>query len=699
MQGQWIKTHCARFDHGGCGLKVLVESGKATRVLPDDSNPRSKGYVCTKGLSSLERIYHPHRLLYPLKRKAERGAGKFEKISWDEALEYTAMKLNKVKEEFGAQSVAFAQGAPKGPEYLLMMRLANVFGSPTVAGSQHVCHMPRELMGRMTCGFLPVPDYEMPTRCIVVWGSNPFHTNEEGILGIHLKNALKDDKPKLIVIDPYKTDLAQQADLWLQIRPGSDDLLALGILNIIIREGLHDDHFTKEWTTGLDQLKKHIQTYTPKMVSQGTWIPEDKIHKAARLYAYSKPALLHWGNALENNSVNVSQACRTLVILMAVTGNLDVPGGNIRTPLPPVMSLRKFIGMDQFPEKYQRSIARYYGITPRLPLTPGTLLIKSILDEKPYPIKSLFIQGSNPLLSYAGSDKVFQALHKLDFLVVSDLFMTPTAAMADLVLPAATNMEYNDIGHYGLPHGYILARPKIVDPPGECWPDMKIVNELGKRLGLGQFFWKDIQECLEEIVAPSGLNYEQFCQQGILKGEKRYLSHKEGGFPTPSGKVELYSSLMEKGGYDPLPTESLPQDPDETYPLLMINAKPKDFFHSGYRHMESLRKNHGAPSIRIHSRTASKYGIIEGDRVAVISPHGQIHLKAIISESLHPNVVKADYGWWFPEMGEDRIFNWREANTNILTSGDPPFDPVLGTTPLRNIPCRIEKGVEKGVSS
>jgi len=691
VQRQWIKTHCARFDHGGCGIKVLVENGKAVRVLPDKSNKRSRGYTCPKGMTALERIYHPERLLTPLKRAGERGEGRWERISWDNALDHAASKLNNIKDVSGPQAVAFAQGAPKGLEYLLMMRLANIFGTPSLAGTQHVCHMPRELMGKYTCGFLPVPDYEMPTECIMLWGSNPFSTNEEGILGIHLKRSMMQGDPRLIVIDPYMSEPARQADLWLQIRPGSDDFLAMGLLHVIINQGLYDDDFVQEWTTGFDALKSHVAPYTPGRVSETTWIPEEKIVRTARIYAESKPALLHWGNALDNNGINTSQTCRALTILMAITGNLDVPGGNIQPAVPRVMSLRKFLGMDLSPEKEQKPFHRHYGISPGLPQVPGSLLIKTILDKKPYPIRALFVQGSNPLISYAGSDSVYKAFQQLDFMMVSDLFMTPTAAIADLVLPAATNMEFNDIGHYGLPHGYILARPGIVEPQGECWSDMKIINELAKQLGLEQFFWEDIQECLEEIVAPSGLDYKEFCQKGMIKGDMEYYKYKKKGFKTPSGKVELYSSIMEEQGFEPLPTAAFRKEPDETYPLLMINSKPRNFFHSAYRNIESLRNRQDAARLRLHPETASMHNIAEGDTVAVITSNGRIQLKAVITDSLHPDVVMADYGWWFPEQGIDQLFAWRKSNINILTSGEPPYDPVLGTTPLRNIPCRIEK--------
>jgi anaerobic selenocysteine-containing dehydrogenase len=687
----WIKTNCARFDHGGCGIKIFVENGKAVRIAPDETHPRSHGYVCPKGMAALERHTHQDRLLYPLRRKGDRGGGQWERITWDQALDEAAESIIRVKNRYGAPSVGFAQGTPKGLEFLVLLRLANVFGSPTVAGTQHVCHMPRELMGRFTCGFMPFPDYESPTSCMVFWGSNPYHTNEEGILGGMVKVAIREYQPKLVVIDPFATEISRKADLWLQIKPGTDDILALGFLHVIINQGWYDDAFVREWTTGFKALTEHVQTYTPQEVAAGTWLREEQIIEAARLYSQSKPALLQWGNAIENNSTNSSQTCRAMLCLMAITGNLDAPGGNLQASRPKLMSPREFVRMDNFPDKFKLSLHRHFGLSQASPLIPSPLMIKAMLTGDPYPIKSLFIQGTNPLNSYAGSEQVYQALKNLDFLMAADLFMTPSAALADLVLPAATNMEFNEIGQYGLPHGYILARPKIVDPPGECWSDMKIFNELGKRLGLGKYFWDDVEMCLDEILTPSGLDYDGFCEQGILLAEKRFYKYKHRGFHTPSGKVELYSSLMEKGGYEPLPTPGPVTNPDETYPLMMTSAKPTHFFHSGYRHMLSLRQRHSDPEIIIHTKTAARYGIAQGELVVVSTKNGSIQLKAVLSDSVHPQVVMADYGWWFPEKDETSLFDWKKSNINILTSGNPPYDPVLGTTAMRGIPCYIEK--------
>ncbi len=688
---KWIKTRCARFDHGGCGIKVLVDNGKALRVAADRDYERSGGYICSKGAASLERIYHPDRLKRPLRRRGKRGEGIWDEISWDEALEYASSQLKHSKERFGAESVAFMQGAPKGLEHMLLTRLANAFGVPNVAARNDVCHWPRELMARVTFGFLPTPDYEGAARCILIWGGNPYDTNEEGVLGVHVKGCLEAHNPALIVVDPYETELARRADLWLQIKPGTDDILALGLLHIIISEGLFDDVFVDEWTTGFDVLRDSVRPYTPDIVAKQTWVPEEMIVRAARVYARSDPAILHGGNALDNNSINNASTCRSLAILMAITGNLDAPGGNIQAAFPPVLSLRKFVRMDDAPKKTAKPISAHYGTSHRVPAVPGSLLIRTILDERPYPIKALFIQASNPVISYPGSQDVFRALNKLDFLMVVDLFMTPTAALADLVLPVATNMEFNDIGQYGMSHGYIEARPKIVEPQGHCWSDIKIINELGKRLGLEDYFWGDIDECLDEILEPSGFTYEQFCEKGLLKGGKRYFKYREKGFSTPSGKVELYSSIMEKEGYDPLPVADMRERGNDAFPLLLTSAKSKYFFHTAYREIESLRKKAGGPSIKIHPQTAEEYAITMGDPVEVASPQGKARFSAILTESVKQGVVMADYGWWFPEAGEKEMFRWQDSNINMLTSGQPPFNPVLGTPQLRGIHCRIRK--------
>ncbi len=687
MADKWIKTHCGRFDHGGCGLNVLVRDGKLQQIRADKNDPYSRGYCCPKGLAALERVYHPDRLKQPLLRKGGRGEGIWEPLSWGRALEILAGEFQDSIRNGGPESVAFCQGAPKGLEFFILLRLANLLNTPNVGASQHVCHMPREQTALATCGFFPVPDYDAPTRCILLWGSDPVRTNEEGILGGRFLDALKQGA-KLIVVDPVRTDAARRAKIWLQIRPGTDDLLAAGFLHLICAENLFNHEFVEKWTIGFSELRGAVRSFSPSVVAAGTGLSEEQIIEAARLYATASPGMLHWGNAIEH-SPNSAQTCRALVLLMALCGNLEVPGGNVKAELPKVMRPAELICLKKFPGRVDKLLNRHHGIMPRLLTVPNWLLFRSILDQSPYAIKCLFMQGTNPLISCSGAEDVDRALLKIHFLAVSDIFMTPTASMADLVLPSATHLEFNDIGHYGLPHGHIFARPGAVDPAGSAWPDIKILNEWGKRMGLAPHFWDTEQDMLEDVLKPSGITYQEFADQGMLSGKSGYYSYLEKGFATPSGKVELYSSLFEDWGYPPLPLPGAHAEVDAEFPFLLTTRKPRYFFHSAFRQIKSLRDRDPAPKIMIHPEAAARLGISEGQAVRIHTQSGSIVQYAELSKNIDPGVVVADFGWWFPEK-QDQELAWKESNINCLTSSNGPKDPVLGTVRLRAIPCRVE---------
>lgn len=687
MPEKWIKTHCARFDHGGCGLEVLVRDGKLLKIRADKDNPYSEGYCCPKGLSGIDRAVHPARLTQPLLRRGARGEGRWEPIAWERALDILSGEFQRAIAAGGPESVAFCQGAPRGLEFFILLRLANLLNSPNMAAAQHVCHMPREQMAAVTCGFFPVPDYENPTQCILLWGSDPERTNEEGILGGRFRKALHRGS-KLIVVDPLRSGPARKADVWLRIRPGTDDLLAAGFLHVIIEEGLFDRPFVEQWTTGFDELRKAVLPYDPAAVAAGTGIPAERIADAARLYAGSRPAVVHWGNAVEH-TVNSSQTCRSLVLLMALTGNLEAPGGNVKAQAPDLMRPSDLICLKQFPGRIEKLPNRRYGLIPRLLTVPNWILFRSILQRSPHIISCLYVQATNPLISCAQADEVLEALLKLDFLAVADIFMTPTAAFADLVLPAATHLEYDDIGHYGLPHGHVFARPRAVDPPGDAWPDIRILNEWGKRMGFGTWFWDSEDRLLEAVLQPAGLTYREFAEKGMLSGPLIHYSYRDQGFATPSGKVELHSSLLEKWGYSPVPTVAAHAKTDERFPLLLTSRKPRHFFHSAYRQIERLREKAPRPIVMIHPRTAAESGIGDGTAVRISTAAGSVTQYAELSPDIDPGVIVADFGWWFPERPED-TFGWREANLNCMTGSEEPTDPVMGTVQLRAIPCRIE---------
>jgi len=686
-----VKTYCARMDHGGCGILAHVENGRITKIEGNPDSPLNRGTICAKGLAQIEKLNHPDRIKYPMKRKGERGKGKWERISWDEALETIAEKISEIIKEDGPRAISFAQGTPKGLELFLLLRLANLLNIPNISTPGNVCHMPRETASTLTCGFFPIPDYDHPPACVVVWGSNLFQTNEEGILGSQLKRAL-DHGAKLIVIDPRKTAVASRADLWLQPRPGTDLALALGILRAIVDKDLYERAFVEGWTKGFPELKEHLQQYPLEKVSDITWISKEKIIEMAHLFSQTKPASIQWGNALEHNPSSF-QCARALLILMAITGNLDTPGGNVNRPGPPIMRPGELVQIKKFPDKKEKILSPEFRLSTMMGFVPSQLIVKAILTEKPYPIRMMYIQGGNPLLSYANSMETFEAMKKLHFLAVSEIFLTPTAQLADIVLPAATNFEFDDIGHFGLPHGFILARPKIVEPMGESWPDSKILNELGKRLGYGQYFWKDMRECLDEILNPVGMTYDDFKSIGILKGKWEYRGYEKKGFNTPSGKVEIYSQQLKEWEYDPLPSyQDLPESPLlKEYPLIFTSAKDPFYFHSAYRNISSLRKLSPEPIVLIHPDTAAHLGIDEGDWVSVETKQGTIRQKAKLNTEIDPRVVVISFGWWFPERNDLELSGWKESNLNILTNNDPPYDPAIGSTSLRAVPCRISK--------
>jgi len=686
----------------GCGILVHLENGKAVKVEGDPGNPINKGVLCSKGLASLEYLYHPDRLKHPLKRTGKRGEGEWQQISWDEALNIIADELIKARDTYGAESVAFIKGAFRGIQDGCLYRLANAFGTPHFVFQDYVCHAPSQLASEVTCGYEPHPDYQGSPACIVIWGSNHQATSVPRYQPIP---EAMNRGAKLIVIDPRKTELAEKADLWLSLRPGSDLALALAMMNEIINEGLYDKAFVDTWTVGFSELKAHIQDYTPEKVAGITWIPADMIRQAARLYATSKPAVIPCGNAIEHN-INSVQAGRAVAILRAITGNLDVPGGDIQPSsigVPgwskPEINLANELPADKWAKRVDADL-RFVPACPPLSMVIPPRIVKAIIEEDPYPIHAAYIQAANILLTYSNAQETYRALNKLDFLVVAELFMTPTAELADIVLPAATYLEFDSI--VSSPHDprsvlSVQLVPKIVEI-AECRSDLEIVNELAKKLGLKKYFWDDVESYLDSFFAPAGLTFDEFRKVGRLEGGKRYRKYEPSGFNTPSGKAELYSTKLKEWGFDPLPTYYEPpetpySDPQlaKEYPLIFTSYKPEPYRHSMGRQITSLRSSHPEPVINIHPSTASKLGIAEGNWVYIETKRGRVKQKASLTTSLDPRVVVVDYGWWFPEKGVGELHGWAESNLNILTDDKPPYGYEMGTTNLRGILCKVYK--------
>ena len=700
--GETVVKSACRMCHGVCGVLVHMKNGRVTRVTGDPDCPTSLGYTCTKGRASPELLYHPDRLKYPLRRVGARGENKWQKISWDEALDTVASEFLKVKSEFGVQSIAGVQGTGR-PYTDFFQRFMNSLGTPNQFGCGHICYMPRLASSGMTCGTLPICDYYgfggVYPKCVVVWGCNIAESGaSDGMCGYQLTKTLRRRDTKSIVIDPRRIGVADKADHWLQIRPGTDDALALGMLNVIIKEELYDKDFVSRWTVGFDDLRERVENYPPERVAEITWIPAKDIQAAARTYASTKPACIQWGVSVDQN-INNFQTSRAILCLSAITGNLDVPGGDVFW-VPPanivVQSWRlnpSIFGPELSPEIKAKKIGA--GKYRTLPQVHPDDFFEAVLSEKPNPTKALLIMGNNILVSHSYSENIIPALKKINFTVAIDLFMTPTTQLADIVLPAASWLEQDDVADIHF-IWCVLARQKVATI-GECRDDKQIMIDLALRMGMEDYFpWKNVREYCDWVLKDTGITFEEFKKIGILKGEMRYRKYEKEGFATPSGKVELRSSAVEAMGYDPLPYYvEPPESPYSTpelfkdYPLIMTTgARTQGYFHSESRQIKSIRELNPDPLLDIHPETARRLGIADGDWVWIESPRGgKIKQRARLTDGIHPGVVQAPHGWWFPEKGPPD-YGFEEANVNMLTGG-MPYDPHTGSESWRSFLCKL----------
>ena len=670
----------------GCGVRVSMEGGQVARVEGDPDHPLNKGVLCSKGLASLEYLNHKDRLRYPLKRIGKRGEGKWETIGWEEAFSLIAANLSENKTKYGPESVVFIRGAAKGLQDDYLSRFANAFGSPNITSMAHVCFIPRRTASVLTYGFYAIPDLDHPPRAILVWGNNVSDTLHHVY---HRIRKAQQRGAKLMVVDPLKQRIAGEADRWVRIRPGSDLAFALGLLHVIIDESLYDREFVDLYTTGFEKLKDHVTAYTPERVSALTDISPEAIIDAARFYGGQRPACMQWGNGIDHGINNV-QTARALCILRAITGNIGVPGGDLEWSPPPLLERgsRRLMLQDRIsPESRSRRITGDTKMLPTLFYALPQQVVDAILTGVPYPVRAAYIQGCNPLLTYPNAGKVFQALKRIDFLAVSDMFMTPTAFLADVVLPVTTYLEFDSIvtAPYSFP---VASVQQKVTRIAECRSDYEIMQGLAEKMGLGEDFQSTEEGMLDLILKPVGISFQEFRQVAVLKGSKQYR-HEEKGFPTPSRKVELYSERLAEWGFDPLPVYR--ENAKKHYPYLFTTCKVDPFRHSGGRQIASLRKRCPEPVALIHPETAKKFGLEDGDRVSIETPKGKIIQRVRKEESLQPEVIGVDYGWWLPEEGEASLFGWDRANVNILTDDEPPYSREMGTPELRGIPCRIEK--------
>lgn len=689
-----VKSHC-RGCHGGCGVFIYVKDGKVAKIQGDPDCPINHGTLCSKGLAAAQIAYHPDRLTYPVKRVGQKAGGTWQRISWDEALDTIAERINTYKEQFGPESVVLGYGTGRENEAAIY-RFANYLGSPSVLTAGHFCYGPRICTSIMTCGTNPIADYENYPRCVMVWGNNIVIANPDCYKGEPFSVAL-DAGAKLIVVDPRLTRAAARADIWLQLRPGTDTALALGMAHVIVNEGLYDKDFVENYTFGWDEWVQRVNRYPLDLVERITWVPAEKIRHAARLFATTKPACIQWGVAIEQQ-VSCQDNDRILMHLMGITGNIDAPGGQVLFKSPKVHNAGTFGAHSHLaPEQAAKRLGgERFRLGGKSAIINPKAVWDAILEEKPYPVKMLFFISSNPVITRANAKEVYRALEKVEFMAVADFFLTPTAELADIVLPAATWLEMDYTADFWKRHGWLLARRKAIQV-GECRSDHEMLNDLAHRVGQGQFWWDDFEGGLDYILQPADMTFKEFREShDHVRGPVAYYKYRTQGFSTPTRKFELYSTVLEKMGYDPLPEfREAPEGPADTelyeqYPYILITgARQPGFFHSENRQVGWLRNLHRDPEVEIHPDAAAREGIKPGEWVIIESPRGRVRQRAKLTKGIDPRVVAAQHGWWFPEEKEGN-HGWDRSNINVLIRNDyENCDPAMGATHIRTLLCRI----------
>jgi anaerobic selenocysteine-containing dehydrogenase len=430
----------------GCDAEVHLRDGQVVRVEGYAGSAITEGTLCSKGLASRFLLDRTKRLLYPMRRSGERGADQWERITWDEALDEVAGRLDEIEQSYGDNSIVLATGTNRG-WVRYFGRFANAFRKQWMGPGIAQCFYPRMTAQMLLFGATPLenPHYA-ESRCLLVWGCNPASTWPVKAMGIMAARARG---AKMIVVDPFLSETASKADLWLQLRPGTDAALALGMLRVIVEEDLIDHRFVETWCHGFGRLRERLAEYPLSRVEEITWVPAGMIKQAALLYAATKPASITECLSTDQNADTIS-TCRAMAMLATVTGNIDIPGGNVMS-MPKKMPSREeenLLSCLSAEDHAERLGSTHYpllsGKAAMMPPSAHNHAVwQAVLTGKPYPVKAIYCHGSNMLVSYPNTGMVRQALARLDFFVVADLFMTETARMADILLPAASWLERN----------------------------------------------------------------------------------------------------------------------------------------------------------------------------------------------------------------------------------------------------------------
>jgi len=694
-----------------CGLVATIENSKVTAVR-GDPEAITAGQICPKAsLGAIEELYHPDRVNYPLKRVGARGENKWERISWEQGIKEVAQKLDEIRKDFGPEAVIIHSGHGESPHdgVAAYGRFNNFFKTPhNICSGAFICWNPQLSVQTSTLGWIqPYADVAPGvTKSIILWGSHP--SESWMIANWAIIQAAKHAGAKLIVIDPRLTEEAGQADLWLQIRPGTDGALGMAMANVIIEEGLYDQEFIAKWTIGFEELKAKIAYMTPEKAEEITWVPADKIRQAARIYATNKPGANVWGIALSQQGKATTSSAYYHIILQILTNNIDIPGGGIMGgPYPgvqhqdwncydelPIEQRQKAAGYNEFPLMAHKAVTDYEQLTKKVygfgfptnawvAESHGGMLWRQILSDKPYPIKAMINQGGNIFGSHANTHLVHEALKKLELTVVVDPFMTPQAELADYIFPPACTFERpNLFDGWGMTP-VISASEKAIEPLYERKHDYEFWSELARALELPGEWPKTSYELYNKMLKPADITFDELASlpnrfKAVPPEPKRY---EKTGFATPSGKIEFSSSLMQRMGREGIPvfeeaTWSPVSSPEllEEYPLVLTTgARNIYYFFSQNRQLPSVRSRDPWPHVQIHPETARELGIGDGQWVYIETPKGRIRQLAKYDSSIHPRVVNAEFDWWYPEEPAEEPFlhGLYKSNVNVMLDDDP----------------------------
>ncbi len=704
---QVVPTFCAMCGPtpNCCGMYAFSKDGRFVRAAGMKEFPTNQGVLCPKGQASPQWVHSPDRLKYPLRRVGKKGEGKFERITWDEAIQIIADKLKQQKEKYGPESLAIlAPGFRTYNAYL--KRFLTAHGSPNY-GHSGICALQRAFAFMYTVADRTVPDLDH-SDLIIYWARQPIFSGPSMSGPRSLVNARKRGAT-IISVKPSVEPDVKKGDIWVPIRPGTDAALALAMLHVVVEEDLIDHQFVEQWCNGYEELREHVKKYPPEWAEGITGVPAEQIAEVARLYATTKRASIDIGNGVEH-APSSNDSIRAVAILIAITGHLDREGGNLfklpapGVPAPKDITLKerytKELGeklvAPEFPKAFQPFIegftSAYYPV------------LDSILSEKPYPIRTVIAPGTQPTVSNRGPQRVVKALQKLDFYVVLDVTRTADMDYADIVLPMASPYEsdypFEAVGNF------VMARNKVIEPLGEYRSIYEFFLELGVKMGYGADFWDgDINRSMDDQLAPYGITYDELRQHptGIHYRKpavrayenyeavfKRKSPRLDGAPFLPHGKVEIFNTSFAKAGFNPLPEwreppESLSGTPGltEKYPLVLSDYHTSiNYTASWQRNVPVLRELQPYPMLHIHPEAAASRGIEDGDWVIVKSPHGRIRVKAELYPGIRPDTVMVLHGWWqgCKELGmEDTPLLQGGANVNIMYSINrkKAFDPMV----------------------